>query len=104
MTREYLRAALSPNGHRVHLASKTGRAVCGSKIIATCFVRARITCATCAEKRPAQAKRRSQDPHVVGVDWSPLYAALRRALVAGETEHPKVKVGFWPILAASAAS
>ncbi len=99
MIRERLHAALSPNGHCVHLATSDGQAVCGSKIHATCFVHARITCPGCAHRRPRKAQRLARRPHVVGVDWSPLYAALQRALEEGATEHPKIRVAFWPVLA-----
>jgi hypothetical protein len=97
--RERLRAALSPNGRRVHLARAGGSPVCGSNIAASCVVRARITCSGCRAKRPRKAARFDGRPHVVEVDWSPLYAALGRALNAGATEAPPIKVQFWPVLA-----
>jgi hypothetical protein len=97
--RERLRAGLSPNGKLVHLANVHGHPVCGSGVTATCFVRARITCKTCRARRSEKARRLDGRPFVVGVDWSPLYAAFKRALDGGAAEEPKVKVRFWPVLA-----
>lgn len=99
LVRRRLRAALSPNGKLVHLADPEGRTVCCSDVVASCFVHARITCKICRARRPQKAARLEGRPHVVGVDWSPLYAAIRRALEAGVTREPRVKVKFWPVLA-----
>lgn len=99
MSRERLSAALSPNGRRVHLARGDGSPVCGSSVIASCRVRARVTCPGCRARRPSKAQRLEHLPHVVRVDWTPLYAALARALEGGATTEPRVKVRFWPVLA-----
>jgi hypothetical protein len=95
--------AMSPNGKRVHLADKRGRPICGSDIGAGARVCARITCPLCARRRPAAARRHQKKPLVVGLNWEPLYAALRRALEAGATEEPRVRVPFWPVLAPAEA-
>lgn len=96
---ERLHAALSSNGHRVHLATADGMPVCGSSVLARCRVHARITCPQCRRRRPKKAQRLDSRPLVTGVDWSPLYAAIRRALEDGATEPPIVKVSFWPMIA-----
>jgi len=97
--RERLVAGLAANGTRVHLARADGSPICGSNVIAGCRVVARITCPQCRVKRPKKAARLDGRPHVVGVNWSPFYAALRRALAAGAVSEPRVKVRFWPVLA-----
>jgi len=96
--RSPLFAALSPNGRIVHLATRSGRPLCGARIVAVCRVRARVTCRGCCLRDRRRAARFAARPLVVGVDWTPLYAALRRALEAGYREAPQVKVPFWPIL------
>ena len=93
--------ALSVNGVKVHLADKAGRPACGSGVFATCRVRARITCPACA-KRP-QARRHARKPHVVGLDWSPMYAAWGRALEDGATREPSIRHPYWPKLAPAEA-
>ena len=93
-----LHSALSPNGKRVHLATSSGRPVCGSKVIASCRVIARITCPGCAQRRPVAARRRSTWPLVIGLNWEPYYRALGRALDGGATKEPEVKVPYWPVL------
>ncbi len=96
---ERLYAALSPNGHRVHIANSEGQPACGSQVFATYRVHARVTCALCAKRRPKKAKQFAERPLVVGIDHSPFYAAMSRALEAGATEEPAVKVAYWPVLA-----
>lgn len=94
---ERLSPALSPNGRLVHLARADGTPVCGSGVTVTCPVRARVTCPGCRAKRPQKTRRHEDRPHVVGVDWSPLYAALGRALATSSRRAPKVR--YWPVLA-----
>ncbi len=99
MTRERLYAALTPNGRLVHLAHANGRPVCGSRVVATCRVHARVTCPECRRRRPKKTARLADRPLVVGVDWAPLYAAIRRALASGEaTRMPHLNAPFWPVL------
>jgi len=93
-----LHAALSGNGSRVHLAHADGTPVCGAAVLARYRVRARITCSTCLRKRPKKAMRLAGRPVVVGVDHSPRYAAIARALRAGATVEPSIKVKYWPVL------
>lgn len=95
---ERLHTALSPNGTKVHLATSEAQPICGSRVRASCRVHARVTCPQCRQRRPLKASRRDKRPRVTGVDWSPLYAAVRRALEAG-SEMPRVRVQFWPVLA-----
>jgi len=83
----------------VHLAHADGTPVCGSRVIASCWVRARITCPQCRKARPKKAAGLDDRPHVVGVDWSPMYAAFGRAIAGGAATAPRVKVSFWPVLA-----
>lgn len=90
---------MSPNGKLVHLADAAGTPVCGYKVLARHKVHARITCQACARRRPHKAARLEQRPHVVGLNWDPLYAALRRALEAELTVEPRVLVPYWPVLA-----
>jgi hypothetical protein len=97
--REKLYAGLSPNGKKVHLANIAGRPVCGSDVSAHCRVHARVTCPACARARPDKARRLGSRPLVVGLNWEPLYAALGRAVARGETEEPRVRVPYWPVLA-----
>lgn len=96
---ERLRAALSANGHLVHLARADGLPVCGTKISACYRVHARVTCPGCRRRRPEKTKRLERRPYVIGVDHSPLYAALQRALESGAPSLPRVRVRFWPVLA-----
>ncbi len=99
IAREYLRAALSPNGHLTHLARRDGSPICGAKISASYVVHARVTCHGCLRRRPDKARRLARRPYVIGVDHSPLYAAVARALEGGSAEMPAVRVRFWPVLA-----
>lgn len=92
-------AAMSPNGHVVHLATSGGRPACGASVIAKCRVHARVTCRWCAARHPDRAARLAGRPLVVGLDWSPLYRALGRAIEQGLREEPRVRVKFWPVLA-----
>lgn len=91
-------SACSNNGRLVHLATSDGQPACSSKGLARCRVYARITCPACIKKHPEKSKRRAARPHVIGVDWSPLYAAIRRSIDSGDTESPPVRVHYWPIL------
>ena len=88
--------SVSNNGTLVHLATRFG-SPCnpGSD---TNRVYGRITCTRCLKRWPRAAKRHDHKPHVVGLDFRPLYAAIERALDAGETKMPKVKVSCWPKL------
>lgn len=98
-SRERLYAALSPNGHFVHLANREAQAACGQDLGDMCVVRARITCKRCATKRPKKAARLVSRPLVIGINHEPYYAALGRALRGGATEEPHVRVKFWPVIA-----
>ncbi len=98
MSRERLFAALSPNGHRVHLANGDGQPVCGSKVIAVYRARARVTCPGCRVRRAQKARRLDGRPLVVGVNHEPFYAAMRRALESGASQPPRVRVTHWPVL------
>lgn len=95
---ERLQAALSANGTLVHLANSEGQTVCSSKVYAVYRAHARVTCPQCRKRRPEKAKRLEQRPLVVGVDHSPFYEAMRRALDAGATQEPVVMVAYWPVL------
>lgn len=94
-----LHAALSPNGHLVHLATAGGKPACGSGVSASYRVLARVTCRRCAAKHPKLAALLREQPLVVGVDHSPLYAAVRRALENGDDRMPRQRAAFWPVLA-----
>lgn len=104
---ERLRAAMSGNGRLVHLATSDGQPVCSSRVNAENYVHARITCPGCLRARPRKAARLRNRPLVIGLDFSPLYAAIGRvldAIVAGPVairlaaKEPMVKVRFWPVL------
>ncbi len=96
---ERLRAGLSPNGKLVHLARHDGSPVCGSEVIATCWVHARITCNACRRARRHKAARLDGRPHVVGVNWEPMYRAIRKAVDRLDTKMPRLRTAFWPVLA-----
>lgn len=96
---ERLFACCTNNGKLVHLSGRgTGRTVCGVHGADLNPVRARVTCRRCAEKRPVTARRFEARPLVVGIYWEPMYRAFSRALDAGATKEPKVKVPYWPVL------
>jgi hypothetical protein len=92
-------AAMSPNGRKVHLANTRGYPVCGALVDARHRVHARITCPRCILRCPDRARRLARRPHVVGLNWEPLYRALGRALDAGATSEPKTQISYWPVLA-----
>lgn len=97
--RARLFACCTNNGRLVHLSPVgSGRTVCGRRDADLNKVHARVTCKRCAELRPVTAKRFAARPLVVGIDWSPMYGAFRRALEGGATEAPKVKTPYWPVL------
>lgn len=95
-----LLTAMTPNGHLVHFVYRIGgHPICQSTTFGSCQVHARVTCPQCRKRFPAAAARRADRPHVVGLDWSPFYRAMRQALDGGAQKMPKVKVPFWPKLA-----
>lgn len=87
---------MSNNGRLVHLATRFGM-TCNPDADVN-RVHARVTCTRCTSRHPEAAKRHAHKPHIVRLDWSPLYAALGRTLDARKTIEPEVKVAFWPEL------
>lgn len=82
---------MSPNGRLVHLADRYGRPVCGQKTTTEYSVPGRVTCLRCVACAPRAASRHAHKPIVVGLDFSPLYTALGRALQASATKQPRVR-------------
>jgi len=78
--------AMSPNGRLVHLTDVRGMPMCGSATMAHCRVQSCITCSRCAAVRPAQAKRHQDKRRAIGIDRSPFYDAVRRAILTGGSE------------------
>ncbi len=78
--------AMSPNGRLVHLTDVRGMPMCGSATMAHCRVQSCITCSRCAAVRPAQAKRHSGKRRAIGIDRTPFYDAVRRAILTGGSE------------------
>ena len=110
--RERLKTAMCPGGTVVHLVRYLGhQPICGSRVAGECAVHARVTCKGCRQKRPVAAARRDSLPHVIGLDFSPFYDAMRRAvdrayrgirdgtLTLDQIKQPKAKVAFLPVLA-----